>query len=923
MSETNVRIPGLGPWRQDDPPAGFVAFPDEAVLGSIGERFLAVAEQRSEHQALSSPAGTWTYEAFTRDALRVARAVVDHAGSDEPRPIAIAATHDGPLVIAILGVILAGHVVVVLDPMAPADQLSGILAAAKPAAILHDAAQAELVAGLGAGAPLVSLDDLGPEALPGLAVSRTPDDPVMLAFTSGTSGEPKGAIITHGVLMNLVRGATNALGITRDDRMPMLFPTSLAVAAYPMFLPLLNGGTLATLDVRSVGLNPIADFLADERITLAYMAPTVVRFLVDALAGRTFPDLRMIALGGELVDAEVVALTAELLGPRHVGVGFGTTETGVISLYVVDADAELEGTVPTGYAVPDVELLVIDGEGNEAPVGESGEVAVATPYLFTGYWGHPELSAQVLSEDPRGRHGWRLYRTGDLGRLDEHGALTVVGRLDNKVKVRGKFVVVGDVEAALHEIDAVGDAVVAPVSVDNVTELAAMVAPADVDVTAVRAEMLKTQESFRVPSRWLVVDAIPQLPNGKLDRKAITAALQAAEAERAGDRSGTRGAAETAEGAEAPVAFAGVGAATLRSVRAIWERLLPVETVQPEDDFAHLGGDSLRAAQMVIMIEDELGVTVPMSRLLEARTLRQVSEVVDELRTAARDTTVARVQAGDPAQRPRLWFFPDLPGSAYRVRHLAAALGVDQPVWSIESPFLSGEPNPYTSLDAFVKRLVNDIVAEQPEGPYWLAGYSFGGICAYEAANQLRERGAEVAFIGVIDVGPGYRGPDWTNAHSPAWPYFGVPRPPAEGASLAEVVAHYRQMVSTSPLGALRHLTLRTGLARHLDKYRFRADIAKVGRVRPEWRLWYAWEEHWRLAVRAWDRTKRFDGTVHLLWADETASADSTMGWGPLVADLRIERFDGNHHALLEEHGVAPLAATLRSVLDAAIAERA
>ena len=187
-------------------------------------------------------------------------------------------------------------------------------------------------------------------------------------------------------------------------------------------------------------------------------------------------------------------------------------------------------------------------------------------------------------------------------------------------------------------------------------------------------------------------------------------------------------------------------------------------------------------------------------------------------------------------------------------------------------------------------------------------------------ARQLRAAGHEVAFVGVVDVGPSYRGPNWTNRHSPPWPYFGVPIPPPPGASASEVVQHYAEMARRSPRGLARHLTLRTGAARPIDHVRFAADLRRHGRVRPEWRLWYAWEEHWKLAVRAWDRTYRYDGTIHLLWASLTGSTDGTMGWGPLVRDLQIHHFDGFHDELLEPAGAPALAAALRPVLDEAIA---
>ena len=155
--------------------------------------------------------------------------------------------------------------------------------------------------------------------------------------------------------------------------------------------------------------------------------------------------------------------------------GFGTTETGVITLYVIDPDGRRRARCPRATRCPDVDLFVLDDEGGPVPPGESGEIAVASPYVFLGYWGHQELTDQVLSADPAGRPGWQLYRTGDLGRLDEHGALVVMGRLDTKVKVRGRFVVLGDVEAELHALDGVADAAVVPTTRAGNVELRAVV----------------------------------------------------------------------------------------------------------------------------------------------------------------------------------------------------------------------------------------------------------------------------------------------------------------------------------------------------------------------------------------------------------------------------------------------------------------
>ena len=892
----------------DHPPPRHALAPGSRidVDGSLGDRFLAVATAHPDALALSSPAGRWTYAQLAAEVEGRASGIRAAVGRSDPTPVALLTTHDGPLVVSLLAIVAAGHVVVVLDPQAPVEQTVHLLDESGAVLVLHDDAHRELAAEVAERSthhptPVLAASltgDTGDQAPVGPS-PRTGTDPAMLAFTSGTTGASRGATVTHGVILNMVRGATEALGITAADRMPMLFPMALAAAAYPMFIPLLNGGTLATLDVRGVGLEPIPRFLADERISLFYMSPTVIRFLEDTVSGHDFPDLRLVALGGEVVDRDLVELTARMFGVPLVANGFGTTETGVISLHVVDAAHPPEGAVPSGRPVAGVELTVVDEDGRAVSTDEVGEILISSAHLFAGYWGHPEVDAAVLSDVGDGR---RRYRTGDLGRVDADGVLTVLGRADTKVKVRGRFVVLGEVESLLRSHDAVNEAVVVPVVHDHVTSLTAIVVPADpatFDPVRHRADVLATEEAYRVPSSWIVVDALPLLPNGKLDRRACRALAGAT----GGDTQ--------------PVEPGGPEGRTLRELRNIWEELLPGGIIGPDDDFFHLGGDSLLAAQMLVVVDQRLGVTVPMGELVHATTLRSLSEVVARIGTAeGTPTTAACVQAGVDGATP-LWFVHDLQGSAYRVRHLARELGDDVPVWSFESPLLRGIRSPFSSLDTFAANYVTDLRSVQPDGPYRLAGYCFGGICAYEMARQLRREGEDVELLAIVDVGPGYRGVGGDDRRSPFRPWFGVAKPPPAGTSLPGRYRYYRALLAASPAAFARHVMVRSGVARVVDPIRFRIDLARTGRVRPEWRLWYAWEEHWRLAARRWDRTRSYDGPVHLFWATDTASADATMGWGPLTDDLEVVRFDGDHEGILEPRGAAALARALRPVLDA------
>jgi amino acid adenylation domain-containing protein len=904
-----VQQVGLGrpPWAQGGSvPSGHVPFPSDAVSGSIPARLAAVAASRPGHPALRGPAGPLTFAEFDAAATDVAAGLLHEMGQGS-EPVALLLDHDVPLVVHLFGVLRAGKIIQVLDPTAPPATSRALLADSGARVVVAGEAHTDLALELVAGQPV---QVVSPELRAGPASAAalpeiTPDTAAMLAYTSGTTGAPKGAVMSHRALLHLVRGATDALAIGSDDRMPMVFPLSLAVAAYPMLLPLLNGATLSILDVRSVGLAPVPGWLAEERITVAYLAPTVVRFLEDAVGDTTFPDLRLIVLGGERVDGDVVDLTRRLFGAELlVGNGYGLTETGVLSFSFVGPGEQVpEGGVPVGHPIAETELLILDDDGEEVAPGDTGEVWVRSRYLFSGYWGRPELSERLLVPEPApAAAGLMRYGTGDLGRLDPQRGLEVVGRSDAQVKVRGHKVVVGEVEESLLALEIVNDAVITTRAREGAdTELIAHVVPAAngngngaVTATDIRRALAEVVRPPMVPAQILLLDALPQLPNGKLDRRAL--------AEPAGERP------DLGHEPTAP------RSATEHAIARIWEELLGIRPVGVDDDFFDLGGDSLVAAAALIRVADELGVHVPMAALLGGATPAEIAKVVDAGEPTARRSRLVKVH--EAAGRPLVWCH-DLHGSAFRFRHLAEALGPDQAVWSFESPFLEGHRPPFSRLETLALAYATDLMREDPDGPYLLGGYSFGGVLAFEMARALVREGKQVALLAIVDVGPAYRGEHYSLTHAPERPWLGIPMPPDPSLPLRQRARQEASLLRRSPKGALRQWAVRAGVDRALDPVRWEAELRRDGRISPGQRLWWAWQRHWELGAKHWDwPNAHYDGRIDLLWADDSGSADATMGWGPLTSGpVEIHRIPGPHAQLMEPGAVEPVAEVLRSLL--------
>jgi len=869
-------------------------FPASATTAPLHAQFEAQVDRRPDALAIAGPGGRATYGQVEGAANAAAARLVAEGASG--RPVALAMAHDLDLVVAILAVLKAGSIVLVLDVEAPAPQIQAILDDAAPAVVVVDARGATALVDIsGLDRPIGWADLAAGEDRGRPSVEVLPSHPAMLAYSSGTTGAPKAAVLPHDALVHLARGAVDSLRIGPDDRLPMIFPVSMAVAAYPMFLPLVVGGSLHVRDVRSVGLVGFAEWLAEEQISVLYLSPTVARFMGDG-SDVELRDLRVVALGGERVDADAVRVVREKFGQHFTMVnGYGTTETGVLTFHVIGADAGPGAYgVPAGLPIPETELRIVADDGAEVVSGATGELIVRSRHLFSGYWNRPDLDGAVLSEEG----GIPVYRTGDLGFIDRSGALVLVGRSDTEVKVRGHRVVPGEVEQAMLALPEVVDVVVeARPDQMGTNELVAWVVPApDHDVASIRAATHQVVRAPLVPGSIVLVDALPLLPNGKLDRRALPSPRRTLQA-----------------GLE-PVS---PSTPTEGRVLGIWQQILDTPELGVHDDLVDLGAQSFDLAWALVQIESRLGVRVPMSAMLDARSVHALAGVIDDLEASGDPPSVTVcVQVGDQ-DRPRLWMVHDLHGTAYSLRYLAGALGVDQPLWGFESPFLEGRGDIAARLEDLAARYVVALRAEQPAGPYHLAGYSFGGILAFEIASQLVAAGEKVDFLGVVDVGPGYRGRHYNPDRVLDKPWVRVPQPPDPALTWRQRAAWYVELGRRAPVDLAYHVSLRTGLDRWLDPLQFRHDLRHGGVVPPHRRLWYAWRRHWELARRYDWSGRHYPGPLLLLWAEESAASDGSMGWSSVVEGrIDIVRLDVTHVEALLPGGVELVGAALRRGLD-------
>jgi len=588
--------------------------PDWAREGSIPARLAAVVRAQPGRLALRDGARELTYGELGARVARLSGAVTA-LGTPAEHPIAVVLPHGLEAVVAFLGVMAAGRVVVPLDPAYPPARLRALLHDSLAAIVLTDA---ERVSAICALAP-ASCAIVDTSALPDPLAAPDPQGidpgaPAIITYTSGSTGEPKGVVYPHRMQRHNAGSYAGAYAVTPDDRFTMLHSVAFSSGQIEALIALLTGASLHLLDPRRQSPVRIAQWLDDEAITVYTHVPSAFRLLAPVLAERRPPRaLRLVALGSEPVRASDLALFQRAFAPPcRMVARLGSSEVGNIALWFADHRTVLsDGLVPAGYPMPDREVLLVDEAGRAVAPGEVGEIAVRSHYLLLGYWRQPERSAAAFRPDGTSS-GARVFRMGDLGRWLPDGCLVHLGRADSLVKIRGHRVELGAVERALLDAPDVADAIVLPLPrADGEQRLVAWVVPRDgagLAASELAAALRGALPEAGVPSAFVVLNALPRNPNGKVDRAALPAPALARPT--------------------LATAFAAPGTRLEREVAAIWAEALALAPIGLDDDFLELGGHSLTAARIATRVEEALAVALGPHELLAAPTVRAMVEVV-------------------------------------------------------------------------------------------------------------------------------------------------------------------------------------------------------------------------------------------------------------------------------------------------------
>ncbi|MFJ4467382.1 amino acid adenylation domain-containing protein [Streptomyces sp. NPDC089424] len=637
------------------------------------------------------------------------------------------------LVVALLAVLKAGGAYVPIDPDHPRSRIDYILEHADPLLVLD----AETLA----GANWPQYPKTAPE------VTVRPENIQYVIYTSGSTGKPKGVAIPRGAVANYLATNQRRFPLSAEDR--VLFSTTVAfdMANTELYQPFISGAAMVVADKDTV-TDPAAvlELMRRHEVTVVQATPAFFQMLLmhDPHAAK---DLRII-IGAEAVPVRL----AETLAQQAAEVFnmYGPTETVT---WCTEARVRPGQGAPIGRPMGNFQVYVLDARLHPVPRGVPGELYIAGAGMARGYQGRPGLSAERFVPCPFGPAGTRMYRTGDLVRWDRNGQLEYLERTDFQVKIRGYRIELGEIEHALTGHPGVAQAAaVVRENQDGDKRIVGYVMPgpkaaqADGGVQALLDELpgflRGSLPDYMVPATLIALAEVPLTPNGKLDRAALPAEDTHTE----------------------------TGRAPLNAHEAkmcgLFAELLGLERVGVDEDFFALGGHSLLATRLSARIRDEYGIDMPLRTIIKFPTAGELAALllVATPAEASDSLSVVLPLNTDPGTgNLPLWFFHGGGGLGWTYFSFAAYVP-DWPAYALQARGSDGVDKLAGSVEEMVEDYVTEMLRIQPEGPFHLIGWSYGGTVVQAVAEALDRRGHEIAFVAILDSQPGGHG--FTEIHA-------------------------------------------------------------------------------------------------------------------------------------------------------------
>lgn len=699
---------------------------------TVQQLFEEAAKTFKDQKAILFKDEAISYSNLNIRAENLSRAILHYAPEQEI--IGISTTRGINMIVGILAILKAGKAYLPLDLGYPEIRLQQIIENSALKFCIAGAVENKFLHQLG----LKTIDfDLTYSLPVQPLISQNPN--IYVLYTSGSTGKPKGVYMTQLAMVNLLKWQ-NANSIANAESKTLQFaPLTFDVSFQEIFATLLTGGTLILID-DVLRLNPdnLLDKIQRQKINRIYLPFVALQFLAETASsmGKFPAALKEVMTAGEQlkITPQIEKFFSSIPGCILYN-QYGPTETHVVTQLKLTGSPDKWSALPNiGTPIANTNIYIIDETLDILNEGETGELCISGAGLAAGYLNKPVLTDEkfiqlTLPDDIE----TRIYRTGDLAKILPDGNIEFLGRNDDQVKIRGYRIETGEVEVVLNSIPGIAQAVVTAKEDHNGQKrlVAYLGSSTDKKETAlIRAELQNRLPAYMVPSVFIWIDTFPRTSSGKIDKKMLPSP----------DHLHGGGLSKYAE----------PQTETEKVIVKLWEDLLKVDDIGIDDNFFELGGHSLIAIQFMIQIEKLNGHGLPLATLFEYPTVRTLAKLFDGQN---RPTTYTSLVPIKPTGNKTPIYI--VHGGGYNVLNFSGiGLYVDpeQPVFGIQAQGLDGIEEPMDNMEDIARYYIDSILEQNPNGPYALAGYSFGGYVVIEMARQLRLLGHEIKMLGIFDT---------------------------------------------------------------------------------------------------------------------------------------------------------------------------
>lgn len=689
------------------------------------------AKQHPDKVAIKHNGQSITYEELDTVSNQIAAYFIAHNVTNND-VIAVAIDRSISLVLCLLGLVKAGAAYVPIDPHLPTDRVNFILDNSGAKLLCTVQKYSEQYAGI---TDKILFDNVllnshsQPHSEPD--VEYDGNELAYILYTSGSTGQPKGVAIERHSLLNFLLSMQKEPGINQDDILLNITTISFDIAELELFLPLICGAQIVIVDneVAKDG-RALLEIIKTEQISIVQATPFTWRMILQSGWNKPLPIKAF--CGGEALPKDLADKLLEKC--TELWNMYGPTETTIYC--TIKKILPKEDLITIGKPIDNTQVYILDKEQHQVPAGEEGEIYIGGEGIARGYVGRPDLTGERFIDDTFSGSGGKIYKTGDWGKMLDNGEVQYLGRIDHQIKIRGYRIETEEIEYQLKNQRDIKDALIIlhEDRLGNKQLVAYIIAKGyftpyqrDKKIGKWKNNLKNKLPDYMVPSVFILIPRMPLMPNGKLDRKKLPIPTT-----KPLSRSNKKPSTETE-----------------KKITQIILNNTDFEHIGINDNFIDLGIDSLIALTIIVGIEEQFHKRLPLTILVHYPSVKLLAQFIDSASDSPYNSLINLKTGGDKVP---LYLVHGIGLNLFNFNSIIEHMDANQPVFGLRAAGLDGNEAPLESIETIAAYYNQEILSHDPIGPYAIAGYSMGGIIAYEMAIQLKEAGKKVEMLAMIDT---------------------------------------------------------------------------------------------------------------------------------------------------------------------------